>query len=192
MSAVMSRRGALRAAAGFLFLRHLTACSSTVSTAGGYARVIADALIATWRFVVAQVPGLVISQGTQAALTDAFRAIYVGGVELSTQAVASPDDVEEFVKGVNVIIDVIVGTSAIPLTLPGPTGDPVSAILAAVVTLMPEVESSFKLSIPVASIERPQPGAAAAPPMVPKPASSTAEEQAAEALLTRVAATKPH
>jgi hypothetical protein len=105
--------------------------------------------------------------------------------------ITSPDDVEEFVKGVNVLIGVIVKTSAIPLTLPGPTGDPISAILAAVVTLMPEVESSFKLSIPVASIERPQPGAAAAPPMLPRPATRAAME-AAESLLTRVAATKPH
>jgi hypothetical protein len=186
----MSRRSALRAAASVLFLWRLTACSGSVSTAGAYARLIADALIATWWFVVAQVPGLQISEGTQAALTDAFRAIYLGGVELDTQAAASPDHVEEFVKGVNVLIDVIVGTSAIPLTLPGPTGDPIAAILAAVVTLMPEVESSFKLSIPVASIERAQPGAAAAPPMLPRPASSPAVE-AARTLLKRVAAKKP-
>ena len=188
--AVISRRSALRAAAGLLVLGHLTACSSNVSTAGTYARLIADALIATWWFVVAQVPGLVISDETQAALTDAFRAIYMGGVELSTQMVADPANVEEFVKGVNVLIGVIVETSAIPLTFPGPTGEPISAILAAVVTLMPEVESSFHLSIHVASIERPRPGAAAAPPMLPRTASSTALK-AAEALLTRVAATKP-
>jgi len=186
-TAVMSRRSALRAAASVLLLWRLTACSSTVSTAGGYARLIADGLIATWRFIVAQVPGLVISQETQAALTDAFRAIHIGAVELSTQLVASTVDVEEFVKGANVLIGVIVETSTIPLTFPGPTGDPISAILAAVVTLMPEVERSF-ISVPVASIERPQPGAAATPPMLPKPTSSTAVE-AAEALLKRVAAT---
>jgi hypothetical protein len=188
-TAVMSRRSALRAAAGLLFLWRLTACG-TVSTAGASARLIADALIATWWFIVAQVPGLVISEPTQAALTDAFRAIHFGGVELSTQMVADPANVEEFVKGVNVLIGVIVETSAIPMTFPGPTGDPISAILAAVVTLMPEVESSFHLSIAVASIERPQPGAAAAPPMLPRTASPTVLK-AAEALLTRVAATKP-
>lgn len=186
-TAVMSRRSALRGAAGILFLRVLTACAPTVSTAGGAARLIADGLIATWRFIVAQVPGLAISDETQAALTDAFRAMHIGAMELSTQLVVSPVDVEEFVKGANVLIGVIVETSAIPLTLPGPTGDPISAILAAVVTLMPEVERSF-ISVPVASIERPEAGAAAAPPMVPKAASSAAVE-AAEALLKRVAAT---
>jgi hypothetical protein len=190
-TAVMSRRSALRTAVSLLFLHHLTACSSTISTAGASARLIADALIATWWFIVAQVPGLVISEPTQAALTDAFRAINFGGVELSTQMAADPVAVEEFVKGVNVLIGVIVETSAIPLTFSGPTGDPVSSILAAVVTLMPEVEGSFHLSIPVASIERPQPGAAAAPPTLPRTASPTAAK-AAEALLTRVAATKPN
>ena len=188
-TAIISRRSALRAAAGLLCLWRLTACGS-VSTAGGYAKLIADALVATWWFIVAEVPGLEISQGTQAALTDAFRAIYLGGVELSTQMVSSPENVEEFVKGVNVLIGVIVETPAIPLTLPGPSGDPISAVLAAVVTLMPEVEGSFKLAIPVASIERPQPGAAAAPPTLPRPASRPAMD-AAEALLTRVAAKKP-
>lgn len=188
-TAVISRRSALRATASLLFLPQLTGCS-TVSTAGAYAQLIADALIVTWRFIVAQVPGLVISPETQAVLTDAFRAIHIGGWELSTQALASPVNVESFVKGVNELIGVIVGIPAIPLTLPGPTGDPISAILTAIVTLMPEVESSFKLSIPVASVERPPPGAVAAPPMLPKPASPTAME-AAEALLARVAATKP-
>lgn len=188
-TAVVSRRSVLRAAAGVLFLWRLTACTSTVSTAGAHARLIADGLIATWRFVVAHVPGLEISEDMQAALTEAFRALHMGAMELSTQMVASPEDVKDFVKGANAMIGVIVRTSAIPLTLPGPAGEPISAILAAVVTLMPEVESSFKLAIPVASIERPQPGAAAMPPMLPKPASSAAVE-AAEALLKRVAATK--
>ena len=190
MITAVSRRNALRVAAGSFLLRSVTACS-TVSTAGAYARLIADALIATWRFIVAQVPGLAISPGTQAVLADAFRAIHLGGWELSTQAVASPVDVESFIKGVNELITVIVGTPGIPLTLPGPTGDPISAILAAVVTLIPEVESSFKLSIPIVSIERPPPGAAVAPPVLPKAASPAAVE-AAEALLTRVAATGPH
>lgn len=186
-TAVISRRSALRAAAGVLFLRHLTACSS-VSTAGGYARLVADGLIATWRFIVAHVPGLVISDETQAALTEAFRAINQGGVELSTSMMASPEHMKEFVKGVNILIGEIVGTPEIPLTLPGPTGDPISAILAAVVILMPEVEGSFNLGIPIVSIERPAPGAPAAPPMFPAPASSAAREAAA-ALLKRVAAT---
>ena len=186
-TAVMSRRSALRAAASVLFLGVLTACAPTVTIAGGYARLIADGLIATWRFIVAQVPGLVISEETQAALTEAFRALHVGAMELSTQLVVSPVDVEEFVKGANVLIRVIVETSTIPLTLPGPTGDPISAILAAVVTLMPEVEGSF-VSVQVASIERPEPGAAAAPPLRPKPASSAVLDAAA-ALLKRVAAT---
>lgn len=187
-TAIMSRRNALRAAAGVLLLWRLTACTATVSTAGEYARLIADALIATWRFVVAHTPGLVISDETQAALTEAFRAVHLGGVELSTQLVASPEDVKALLKGVNVLIGAIVGNPAIPLTLPGPAGEPISAILAAAVTLMPEVEGSFNLSIPVASIERPPPGAPAAPPMLPKPASTPAREAAA-ALLTRVAAT---
>ena len=188
MNTAILRRNALRAAAGLFLVRGLAACS-TVSTAGEYSRLIADALIATWRFIVAQVPGLAISPGMQATVTDAFRAIHLGGWELSTQAVASPVDVETFIKGVNELIGVIVQTPAIPLNLPGPTGDPLSAILVAVVTLIPEVESSFKLSIPVVSIERP-PGGAAAPPMLPKAASPAATE-AAEALLTRVAAAGP-
>jgi hypothetical protein len=189
MSTAVSRRNALQAAASLFLVRSLAACS-TVSTAGAYARLIADALIATWRFIVAQIPGLAISPGVQETVTAAFRAIHLGGWELSTQAVASPADVETFIKGVNELIGVIVQTPAIPLNLPGPTGDPISAILVAVVTLMPEVESSFKLSIPVVSIERPPPGSATASPMLPKAASPAATE-AAEALLTRVAAIGP-
>ena len=182
-TADLSRRSALRAAAGLLFLPGLTACA--LSRAGTDAQLIADALDATWRFVVAQV--LAISPATQASLTNAFRAINAGGWELATQAAASPEAIVDFVKGVNEVITVIVANPAIPLELAGPAGAPIAAILAAVVTLMPEVESSFKLAIPIASIQR-SPGAApiAAPPRSAPPGDA----EAARDLLTRVAATK--
>lgn len=184
-TAIPSRRTVLRAAASLLLLPGLTGCS--LSTAGTNAQLIADALDATWRFIVAQVPGLAISPATQASLVSAFRAIHIGGWELTTQAAASPETVEDFIKGVNTVITVIVATSAIPLDLPGPTGEPVSTILAAVVSLMPEVENSFKLSIPVASLQRSPPGA---PPQAPSRPTALMSQDAAQALLTRVAATK--
>jgi len=180
-----SRRAALRGAAALLLLPSLTACA--LSAAGKSAQLIADALDTTWRFIVAQVPALAISPATQESLTNAFRAINAGGWELTTQAAASPETVVDFVNGVNEVLTVIVATPAIPLDLPGPAGDPISAILAAVVTLMPEVESSFKLSIPVVSIERPTPGAPPKPAGKPPPLMSM---DAAQALLTRVSATR--
>jgi hypothetical protein len=158
-----------------------------LSTAGTNAQLIADALDATWRFIVAQVSGLAISPATQASLVSAFRAIHIGGWELATQAAASPETVEDFIKGVNTVITVIVTTPAIPLDLPGPTGEPVSTILAAVVSLMPEVENSFKLSIPVASIQR---SPAGAPPQAPSRPTALMNQDAAQALLARVAATR--
>jgi hypothetical protein len=164
----------------------LTACA--LSRAGTDAQLIADALDATWRFIVAKVPALPISPATQASLTNAFRAIHAGGWELTTQAAASPEAVVDFVKGVNEIIALIVRTPAIPLDLPGPAGDPIAAILAAVVTLMPEVESSFKLAIPIASIQR-SPGAAPIP--TPPRSAPPGDAEAARDLLTRVAATRP-
>ena len=184
-TADLSRRSALRAAAGLLFLPGLTACA--LSRAGTDAQLIADALDATWRFVVAQVPALAISPATQASLTNAFRAINAGGWELTTQAAASPDAVVDFVKGVNEVITVIVANPAIPLELAGPAGAPIAAILAAVVTLMPEVESSFKLAIPIASIQR-SPGAVPIP--APPRSAPPGDAEAARDLLTRVAATK--
>lgn len=185
-TADFTRRNALRAAAGLLLLPGLTGCA--LSRAGTDAQLIADALDATWRFIVAQVPALPISPATQASLTNAFRAIHAGGWELTTQAAASPEAVVDFVKGVNEIIALIVGTPAIPLDLPGPAGDPIAAILAAVVTLMPEVESSFKLTIPIASIQR-SPGAAPIP--APPRSAPPGDAEAARDLLTRVAATRP-
>jgi hypothetical protein len=182
-----SRRNALQGAATLLLLPSLAGCA--LSAAGETAQLIADALDATWRFIVAQVPALSITPATQASLTNAFRAIHAGAWELTTQAAASPEAVVDYVKGVNEVLNVIVATPAIPLDLPGPSGDPISAILAAVVTLMPEVESSFKLAIPVAAIERPAPGAPSPrPPVgkVPPPMSA----DAAQALLARVAATR--
>jgi hypothetical protein len=184
-AAVPSRRIVLQRAATLLLLPGVTACA--LSAAGTSAQLIADALDATWRFIVAQVPALSISPGTQASLTNAFRAIHAGAWEPTTQAAASPEAVVDYVKGVNEVLTVIVTTPAIPLDLPGPTGDPVSAILAAVVTLMPEVESSFKLSIPVVSIQRPVPGGPPQPAGKPAPLMSM---DAAQALLTRVAATR--
>ena len=184
-TADLSRRSALRAAAGLLLLPGLTAC--VLSRAGTDAQLIADALDATWRFVVAQVPALAISPATQASLTNAFRAINAGGWELTTQAAASPDAVVDFVKGVNEVITVIVANPAIPLEIAGPAGAPIAAILAAVVTLMPEVESSFKLAIPIASIQR-SPGAAPIP--APPRSAPPVDAEAARDLLTRVAATK--
>jgi hypothetical protein len=184
---VVSRRTALQVSAALLLLPNLTGCA--LSAAGTSAQLIADALDATWRFIVAQVLGLAISPATQASLTKAFAAIHRGGWELSTQAAASPEDIVDFVKGVNDVITAIVTTPAIPLDLPGPAGDPISAILAAVVTLMPEVESSFKLSIPIVSIERPAPGAPPQPPPAGK-APPPMSMDAAQALLTRVAATR--
>jgi hypothetical protein len=184
-TAGLSRRSALRAAAGLLFLPGLTACA--LSRAGTDAQLIADALDATWRSIVAQVPPLAISAATQASLTNAFRAINAGGWELSTQAAASPDAVVDFVKGVNEVITVIVANPAIPLELAGPAGAPIAAILAAVVTLMPEVESSFKLAIPIASIQR-APGAAPVP--APPRSAPPGDAEAARDLLTRVAAAK--
>ena len=181
-TADLSRRSALRAAAGLLFL---PGCA--LSRAGTDAQLIADALDATWRFVVAQVPVLAISPATQASLTNAFRAINAGGWELTTQAAASPDAVVDFVKGVNEVITVIVANPTIPLELAGPAGAPIAAILAAVVTLMPEVESSFKLAIPIASIQR-SPGAAPIP--APPRSAPPGDAEAARDLLTRVAATK--
>jgi hypothetical protein len=159
-TADLTRRSALRVAAGLLFLPGLTACA--LSRAGTDAQLIADALDATWRFIVTQVPALAISPATQASLTNAFRAINAGGWELTTQAAASPDAVVDFVKGVNEVITVIVANPAIPLDLAGPAGEPIAAVFAAVVTLMPEVESSFKLAIPIASTQR-SPGAAPIP-----------------------------
>ena len=184
-TADLSRRSALRGAAGLLFLPGLTACA--LSRAGTDAQLIADALDATWRFVVAQVPALAISPATQASLTNAFRAINAGGWELTTQAAASPDAVVDFVKGVNEVITVIVANPTIPLELAGPAGAPIAAILAAVVTLMPEVESSFKLAIPIASIQR-SPGAAPIP--APPRSAPPGDAEAARDLLTRVAATR--
>ncbi len=184
-TADLSRRSALRGAAGLLFLPGLTACA--LSRAGTDAQLIADALDATWRFVVAQVPALAISPAAQASLTNAFRAINAGGWELTTQAAASPDAVVDFVKGVNEVITVIVANPTIPLELAGPAGAPIAAILAAVVTLMPEVESSFKLAIPIASIQR-SPGAAPIP--APPRSAPPGDAEAARDLLTRVAATK--
>jgi hypothetical protein len=184
-TADLSRRSALRAAAGLLFLPGLTACA--LSRAGTDAQLIADALDATWRFVVAQVPALAISPAAQASLTNAFRAINAGGWELTTQAAASPDAVVDFVKGVNEVITVIVANPTIPLELAGPAGAPIAAILAAVVTLMPEVESSFKLAIPIASIQR-SPGAAPIP--APPRSAPPGDAEAARDLLTRVAATR--
>jgi len=184
-TADLSRRSALRAAAGLLFLPGLTACA--LSRAGTDAQLIADALDATWRFVVAQVPALAISPATQASLTNAFRAINAGGSELTTQAAASPEAVVDFVKGVNEVITVIVANPTIPLELAGPAGAPIAAILTAVVTLMPEVESSFKLAIPIASIQR-SPGAAPIP--APPRSAPPGDAEAARDLLMRVAATK--
>lgn len=181
----LSRRSTLRAAAGLLFLPALTACA--LSRAGTDAQLIADALDATWRFIAQQVPGLAISTATQASLTNAFRAINAGGWELTTQAAASPDAVVDFVKGVNEVITVIVANPAIPLDLAGPAGAPIAAILVAVVTLMPEVESSFKLAIPIASINR---SAGAAPVAAPPRSAPPADAEAARDLLTRVAATR--
>jgi hypothetical protein len=181
-----SRRTALQAAAGLLFIPSLTACQ--LSTAGAYALLIDDALDVTWRYIVAQIPGLPISPATQASLVNAFRAIHAGGWELTRDALASPATVVDFIKGVNEVVTVIVATPAIPLDLPGPTGDPIEAILAAVVTLMPEVESSFKLSIPIASIQRP---AGSVPPQAPsRTTPSPMAPEAAQALLARVAATR--
>jgi hypothetical protein len=182
-TADLSRRSALRAAAGLLFLPGLTACA--LSRAGIDAQLIADALDATWRFIVAQVPALAISPAPQASLTNAFRAINAGAWELTTQAAASPDAVVGFVKGVNEVITVIVANPAIPLELAGPAGEPIAAILAAVVTLVPEVESSFKLAIPIASIQR-SPGAAPIP--APPRSAPPGDAEAARDLLTRVAA----
>jgi hypothetical protein len=184
-TADLSRRSALRGAAGLLFLPGLTACA--LSRAGTDAQLIADALDATWRFIVAQVSALAISPATQASLTNAFRAINAGGWELTTQAAASPDAVVDFVKGVNEVITVIVANAAIPLELAGPAGAPIAAILAAVVTLMPEVESSFKLAIPIASIQR---SAGAAPIPAPPRSAPPGDAEAARDLLTRVAATR--
>src|SRR5712671_3657006 len=121
-NSVVPRRSALRAAAGLLFLPGLTACA--LSRAGTDAQLIADALDATWRFVVAQVPALAIYPATQASLTNAFRAINAGGWELTTQAAASPEDVVDFVKGVNEVITVIVANPTIPLEPAGPAGAP--------------------------------------------------------------------
>ena len=184
---VVSRRTALRVGAALLLLPNLTGCP--LSAAGTSAQLIADALDVMWRFIVAQVPGLAILQATQASLTKAFAAIHRGGWEISTQAAASPEDVVDFVKGVNDVITAIVTTPAIPLDLPGPAGDPISAILAAVVTLMPEVESSFRISIPIVSIERRTPGAPPQPPPAGK-ASPPMSMDDAQALLIRVAATR--
>jgi hypothetical protein len=184
-TADLSRRSALRAAAGLLFLPGLTACA--LSRAGIDAQLIADALDATWRFIVAQVPALAISPAPQASLTNAFRAINAGAWELTTQAAASPDAVVGFVKGVNEVITVIVANPAIPPELAGPAGEPIAAILAAVVTLVPEVESSFKLAIPIASIQR-SPGAAPIP--APPRSAPPGDAEAARDLLTRVAATR--
>ena len=184
-TADFTRRSALRAAAGLYLLPSLMACA--LSRAGTDAQLIADALDATWRFIVAQVTGLAISPATQASLTNAFRAINAGGWELTTQAAASPEAVVDFVKGVNEVITVIVSNPAIPLELAGPAGDPIEAILAAVVILMPEVESSFKLAIPIASIQRPSgPAPIPAPPRSAPPGDT----EAARDLLTRVAATR--
>src|SRR5438105_14549766 len=97
-TADLSRRSALRAAAGLLFLPGLTACA--LSRAGTDAQLIADALDATWRFIVAQGRALAISPATQASLTNAFRAINAGGWELTTQAAASPEAVVDVVKGI--------------------------------------------------------------------------------------------
>jgi len=180
-----SRRAALQAVVALLFLPSLTGCA--LSAAGKSAQLIADALDVTWRFIVAQVPALSITAATQASMTGAFRAIHAGAWELTTQAAASPDAVVEYVKGVNEVLTVIVATPAIPLDLPGPTGDPLSTILAAVVTLMPEVESSFKLSIPVVSTQRSAPGAPPQPAGKPAPLMST---DAAQALLARIAASR--
>src|SRR5438046_9469388 len=123
-TADLSRRSALRAAAGLLFL---PGCA--LSRAGTDAQLIADALDATWRFVVAQVPALAISPATQASLTNAFRAINAGGWELTTQAAASPDAVVDFVKGVNEVITVIVANPPIPLELAGAAAAPIAALL---------------------------------------------------------------
>lgn len=185
-TAIPCRRTVLSAAASVLLFPALTGCSS-LSTAGTNAKLIADALDATWRFIVAQVPGLAISAATQTSLVSAFRAIHIGGWELTTQAAASPETVEDFIKGVNTLITVIVTTPAIPLDLPGPTGEPISTILAAVVSLMPEVENSFRFSIPVASIQRSPPGA---PPQAPGRPTALMGQDAAQALLARVAATR--
>src|SRR5437868_5660447 len=184
-TADLSRRSALRAAAGLLCLPGLTACA--LSRAGTDAQLIADALDAPWRLVVAQVPALAISPATQASLTNAFRAINAGGWELTTQAAASPEAVVDFVKGVNGVITVIVSNPAIPLELAGPAGDPIGAILAAVVTLIPEVESSFKLAIPIASIQR---SSGSAPKPAPPRSAPPGNTEAARDLLTRVAATR--
>lgn len=178
-AAVLSRRAALRGTAALLLLPSLTGCP--LSAAGNDAQLIADALDATWRFIVAQVPALAISPAMQASVTNAFRAINAGAWELTTQAAASPEIVEDYVKGVNELIRVIVATAAIPPDLPGPAGEPISTILAAVVTLMPEVESSFKLSIPIASIERGAPAGT-------KPRAMPID--AAHDVLMRVAATR--
>src|SRR5947208_16438266 len=96
-TADLSRRSALRAAAGLLFLPGLTACA--LSRAGTDAQLIADALDATSRFVVAQVPALAISPATQASLTNAFPAINAGGGGRTRQAVTGPDSVGDFVRG---------------------------------------------------------------------------------------------
>src|SRR5262249_55884425 len=180
-----SRRAALSCATALLLLPSLTAC--TLSAAGNSAQLIADALDTTWRFIVAQVPALPITSATQTSLTNAFRAIHAGAWELTTRAAASPEAVVDYVKGVNEVLTVIVTTPAIPLDLPGPTGDPISAILVAVVTLMPEAKSPFKLSIPIASIQRPLLGTPPQPAGKPSPLMSS---EAAQALLTRVAATR--
>src|ERR1051325_7794792 len=93
-TADFTRRSALRAAAGLYLLPSLMACA--LSRAGTDAQLIADALDATWRFIVAQVTGLAISPATQASLTNAFRALNAGAWELTTQAAASPEAVVDW------------------------------------------------------------------------------------------------
>ena len=179
----ISRRRAMSAVASLFLLPTLTACP--LSPAAGDAQIIADALNATWRLISTQLPNQTISLPAQSAVSNALAAIDAAAWELNTQPVTSATTVEDFVKGVNEVITAIVANAAIPLSLAGPTGDPVSDVLAAVAALTPNVESSFKLSIPLASTQR-RPAAAAVQQAPPPPmASDTAQE-----ILTRVAATR--